>query len=159
MRDHVWLIIAHSEERTCAMAWEEHLQCVWYLKRHKMHVQILREASVPYSSKTQLWSQNYWQSQGCQPHMDMISHGLGLQWLRAGLGFPLRDWVWVLVVRAPDPNLRPVVSDKGPGPLTLQKRISTRKGSSEASNLLRGNYTGTPLQYSCLENPMDGGAW
>ena len=21
------------------------------------------------------------------------------------------------------------------------------------------NYTGTPLQYSCLENPMDGGAW
>ena len=20
-------------------------------------------------------------------------------------------------------------------------------------------YTGTPLQYSCLENPMDGGAW
>ena len=24
-------------------------------------------------------------------------------------------------------------------------------------NLFEGN--GTPLQYSCLENPMDGGAW
>ena len=22
-----------------------------------------------------------------------------------------------------------------------------------------GGGTGTPLQYSCLENPMDGGAW
>ena len=22
-----------------------------------------------------------------------------------------------------------------------------------------GNGNGTPLQYSCLENPMDGGAW
>ena len=21
------------------------------------------------------------------------------------------------------------------------------------------SYNGTPLQYSCLENPMDGGAW
>ena len=48
---------------------------------------------------------------------------------------------------------RPVVSDKGPGPSTLQKRISTRKGSSEASNLLRGNYNGTPLKYSYLEIP------
>ena len=25
--------------------------------------------------------------------------------------------------------------------------------------LLRGEGNGTPLQYSCLENPMDGGAW
>ena len=24
---------------------------------------------------------------------------------------------------------------------------------------LRGEGNGTPLQYSCLENPMDGGAW
>ena len=23
----------------------------------------------------------------------------------------------------------------------------------------RGESDGTPLQYSCLENPMDGGAW
>ena len=25
--------------------------------------------------------------------------------------------------------------------------------------LFRGEGNGTPLQYSCLENPMDGGAW
>ena len=25
--------------------------------------------------------------------------------------------------------------------------------------LLNGEGDGTPLQYSCLENPMDGGAW
>jgi len=25
--------------------------------------------------------------------------------------------------------------------------------------LLRGEGNGTPLQYSCLENPMGGGAW
>ena len=25
--------------------------------------------------------------------------------------------------------------------------------------LLYGEGNGTPLQYSCLENPMDGGAW
>ena len=24
---------------------------------------------------------------------------------------------------------------------------------------LYGEGTGTPLQYSCMENPMDGGAW
>ena len=27
------------------------------------------------------------------------------------------------------------------------------------SYILRGDGNGTPLQYSCLENPMDGGAW
>ena len=25
--------------------------------------------------------------------------------------------------------------------------------------VLHGEGNGTPLQYSCLENPMDGGAW
>ena len=29
--------------------------------------------------------------------------------------------------------------------------------SGQIRSLLQGN--GTPLQYSCLENPMDGGAW
>ena len=28
-----------------------------------------------------------------------------------------------------------------------------------ANNLIGGEGNGTPLQYSCLENPMDGGAW
>ena len=27
------------------------------------------------------------------------------------------------------------------------------------SSTLHGEGNGTPLQYSCLENPMDGGAW
>ena len=27
------------------------------------------------------------------------------------------------------------------------------------SRLVIGDGNGTPLQYSCLENPMDGGAW
>ena len=27
------------------------------------------------------------------------------------------------------------------------------------SKLIIGESNGTPLQYSCLENPMDGGAW
>ena len=29
----------------------------------------------------------------------------------------------------------------------------------EGSGLEDGEGNGTPLQYSCLENPMDGGAW
>ena len=53
---------------------------------------------------------------------------------------------------------------------TLLKRLSTHthaQSTKRLSNLLKftqlvgssreGN--GTPLQYSCLENPMDGGAW
>ena len=28
-----------------------------------------------------------------------------------------------------------------------------------SSNAYNGEGNGTPLQYSCLENPMDGGAW
>ena len=28
-----------------------------------------------------------------------------------------------------------------------------------SSHMLAGEGNGTPLQYSCLENPMDGGAW
>ena len=45
----------------------------------------------------------------------------------------------------------------------------TRKGRLEAGDrrvlkfrwvkILRGEGNGTPLQYCCLENPMDGGAW
>ena len=27
------------------------------------------------------------------------------------------------------------------------------------TSILLGEGNGTPLQYSCLENPMDGGAW
>ena len=34
-----------------------------------------------------------------------------------------------------------------------------RVGISEGKLLHTGEGNGTPLQYSCLENPMDGGAW
>ena len=29
----------------------------------------------------------------------------------------------------------------------------------ELAEIVVGEGNGTPLQYSCLENPMDGGAW
>ena len=32
-------------------------------------------------------------------------------------------------------------------------------GSTPGSGSSPGEENGTPLQYSCLENPMDGGAW
>ena len=32
-------------------------------------------------------------------------------------------------------------------------------GSIPGSGRSPGDGNGTPLQYSCLENPMDGGAW
>ena len=39
------------------------------------------------------------------------------------------------MVKTPDPSHKTSVSDKGPGPLTLQKRISTKMESSEASKV------------------------
>ena len=39
--------------------------------------------------------------------------------------------------------------------VTITQRTSTR--SYKDPSVILGN--GTPLQYSCLENPMDGGAW
>ena len=38
----------------------------------------------------------------------------------------------------------------------LKSRNSKFEGNS---HILIGEGNGTPLQYSCLENPMDGGAW
>ena len=31
--------------------------------------------------------------------------------------------------------------------------------NDQAYSILDGEGSGNPLQYSCLENPMDGGAW
>ena len=39
----------------------------------------------------------------------------------------------------------------------LQSSAQTENSGHLVLLLLEGN--GTPLQYSCLENPMDGGAW
>ena len=39
----------------------------------------------------------------------------------------------------------------------LHRRLKERFFGSPSEEVGEGN--GTPLQYSCLENPMDGGAW
>ena len=45
-----------------------------------------------------------------------------------------------------------------PGGLPLgSHRVGLKQRSSSSDLMGEGN--GTPLQYSCLENPMDGGAW
>ena len=45
---------------------------------------------------------------------------------------------------------------------TILEKVVPRLATEEFENLKRsiiGEGNGTPLQYSCLENPMDGGAW
>ena len=37
--------------------------------------------------------------------------------------------------------------------------IEIKKKKTYLESLVAGEGNGTPLQYSCLENPMDGGAW
>ena len=41
----------------------------------------------------------------------------------------------------------------------IQGKIFLKHSSIERPNLSLGEGNGTPLQYSCLENPMDRGAW
>ena len=43
--------------------------------------------------------------------------------------------------------------------LVVRERLCVFLCIFKASRLLSGEGDGTPLQYSCLENPMDGGAW
>ena len=40
----------------------------------------------------------------------------------------------------------------------MQKNAQTT-GQLHSSHTLAREGIGTPLQYSCLENPLDGGAW
>ena len=45
---------------------------------------------------------------------------------------------------------------------TIQRKITTQSEYSVLCNFLKclhGEGNGTPLQYCCLENPMDGGVW
>ena len=45
-------------------------------------------------------------------------------------------------------------------PSGLQSMGSLRVGHDSVTSLSRiGEENGNPLQYSCLENPRDGGAW
>ena len=48
---------------------------------------------------------------------------------------------------------------------SVGKKLPVKAGDTEDSSLIpesgssSGGENGTPLQYSCLENPMDRGAW
>ena len=44
-------------------------------------------------------------------------------------------------------------------PLEPHRRYSVNFAVIECASLVSVEGNGTPLQYSCLENPMDGGAW
>ena len=46
-------------------------------------------------------------------------------------------------------------SDKSPGPCSEDLGFQLL----EDVNIVLGEGNGTPLEYSCLETPMDGGAW
>ena len=47
---------------------------------------------------------------------------------------------------------------RGEGGARVYRSFYKIKNSSQKILVIKENY-GTPLQYSCLENPMDGGAW
>ena len=49
-----------------------------------------------------------------------------------------------------------VAQAAGPG---LGRACGFHSAALGATALDYGEGSGTPLQYSCLENPMDGGAW
>ena len=60
----------------------------------------------------------------------------------------------------PNPGIEPVSLMS----LALAGWFLTTSATREVQNyqdigLINGEGNGTPLQYSCLENPMDGGAW
>ena len=47
-------------------------------------------------------------------------------------------------------------------PQYVRQMLTSMKGEINNNTLIVGDFgkgNGTPLQYSCLENPMDGGAW
>ena len=45
------------------------------------------------------------------------------------------------------------------GPITSSCLLQPHLNYIETTRFLFGEGNGSPLQYSCLENPMDGGAW
>ena len=48
---------------------------------------------------------------------------------------------------------------KGPGGLTCRWRSCKDSGSTPGQGRSSGEGNGNPFQYSCLENPKNGGAW
>ena len=82
------------------------------------------------------------------PPVQCVSHKLRNQ-LHEDLHAPPQNWchlhlLWASLVAQ---RLKPSACNAGD------------LGSIPGSGRSPGNGNGTPLQYSCLENPMDGGAW
>ena len=71
-------------------------------------------------------------------------------------GFPYRAGAWCKLAEC-SLQKRPEDHYWGGGESSpfLYKRVTSVHGTS----LICGKGNGTPLQYSCLENPTDGGAW
>ena len=63
----------------------------------------------------------------------------------------------------PEDNLRELTWDNNPNCGIAREKKKERERELSHEKLLPkaqpGEGNGTPLQYSCLENPMDGGAW
>ena len=52
-----------------------------------------------------------------------------------------------------------VLNIMSPNRPTLRHRLIKMAKVKDKRRVLKGEGNGNPLQYSCLENPMDGGAW
>ena len=53
----------------------------------------------------------------------------------------------------------PGMGEPGGLPSMGSHRVGRDSAAAAAASIDPGEGNGTPLQYSCLENPMDGGAW
>ena len=58
----------------------------------------------------------------------------------------------------PPPNLWDTIKAMLRGRFIAIQAYLKKQEKSPINNLTLGEGNGTPLQYSCLENPMDGGA-
>ena len=62
----------------------------------------------------------------------------------------------MLLMGSKHPSPAPSIQNRGAPCPSLVQAFPWNKGEAVAKD---GEGNGTPLQYSCLENPMDGGAW
>ena len=77
------------------------------------------------------------------------------------LGSWVRIWIWVLMALKPIVFNHVLLFSKWQFCILFTIRYSP-KGQNDLYSCNRGvngEGNGAPLQYSCLENPMDGGAW
>ena len=91
-----------------------------------------------------------------------LSMGFSRQEYQSGLPFPFPGDL-------PDPEMESFVSCIAdgffmaePGTSRYSSKVCFKKSLVNCLiiiALLNGEGNGTPLQFSCLENPMDGGAW